>query len=414
MRCTDPVYCCLQEEFEGFTDDEIAQVAKKLSTVNAALAATIKQKDPSDRKRLSTDSHASQLPAKGSRVKIRQSYDAMVRGGLVKRAKTHISTTVQKHNEKSHTSKRSKEGRKPHVKLKTIKIRLGVGRKSGKIIHRGSSPSSDDSDSDFEPLSAKVFVSKHKTKKSSERKHRKSKNSVPGIVRLPERSLAKQLLVKAKAGRNKLQFVLPTVSSRSSRKIIPNKRFLEGSYGEMTSSTVKKSRTEEETLVESVSFETVTSDVCLPVASVDDPAIDPKLSLFDQPLIVEGKRHRKPSLRLIRQLSDDTVVDNKLVLPSGGGVDGLGAVVVTKRHGQDILRKAKLRLNQAAMNRSKKALARSLKRKMRREQRKAGASTSSLQFLPLDTPLSVQISPIKFGVLSPETPVFGAAGLSAG
>ena len=352
-------------------------------------------------------------------MKIRQSYDAMVRGGLVKRT-THISPKVQKHNEKSHKSKRSREGRKAHVKLKTIKIRLGVGRKSGKIIPRGSSSSSSnsDSDSDFEPLSSKVFVSKHKSKKSTEKKNRKSTNSVPGIVRLPERSLAKQLLVKAKAGRNKLQFVLPTVSSRSSRKIIPNKRFLEDSYGEMTSTTMKKVRTEEETLVESVPipFETVTPDVCVSVASVD-PAIDPKLSLFDQPLIVEGKRHRKPSLRLIRQLSDDTPVDNKrsqLVLPSSGCVDSLGAVVVTKRHGQDILRKAKLRLNQAAMNRSKKALARSLKRKMRREQKKAGVSTS-LQFLPLDSkPLSVQISPIKFGVLSPETPVFGAAGLSAG
>ena len=442
-------YFCLQEEFDGFSEREITKVAKKLSTITAALAATYKQNAPSQSpsKQLVSGPRPIRQSASWSRVKVRQSYNTMLKDSLVRQTKTRISPKGKVSASKTGDNKR---GRKAHVKLKTIKIRLGTGGKRGQIVHgRGSLPrewTSSDDDSDLEPLASKVWAPKGRSKTWSEAEHIKSKRSakIAGLVRLPERSLAKQLLVKAKASQKKLQaaktpglchrkqFVLPTVSSRSSRKIIPNKRFLEDSYGEMTSSsTVKKVKTEAEMSVTAVLSETVTADVSMPLANTT-PVIDPKVSLFDQPLIVEGKRQRKPSMRLIRQLSDDTVVDHKrkqseerrkgsghLVLPSSGSVDSLEdldrSVAATKRHGQSILRKAKLRLNQAAMNRSKAALVRSLKRKMRREQ-EAGVSTSTQQqFLPLDMkPLSVQISPIKFGVLSPETPVFGAAGLSAG
>ena len=371
---------------------------------------------------------------------MRQSYDALLKEGLVKQTKTRISPKVQKGDTKGNLS--GKRGRKAHVKLKSIKIRLGTNGKRGKIIHGGRSPApkltSSDDDSDLEPLVSKLPPSKRKAWMH------KSKVKVAGLIRLPERSLAKQLLVKAKAKQkqqqqtgsaltlgvdrkgpvtcHRKQFVLPTVSSRSARKIIPNKRLLEGSYGDITSlSTVKKVKTEETSLTPDQS-NTVAPNISTPLVAAP-PAVDPKISLFDQPLIVEGKRQRKPSMRLIRQLSDDTFVEHKRkqedkrkVLPSSGSADSLEDVdrslAATKRHGQSILRKAKLRLNQAALNRSKAALARSLKRKMRREQ---AATSSSQQFLPLDVkPLSVQVSPIKFGVMSPDTPVFGAAALGAG
>ena len=375
---------------------------------------------------------------------MRQSYDALLKEGLVRQTKTQTSPKVQKGDTKGNSS--GKRGRKAHVKLKSIKIRLGTNGKRGKIIHGRGSPaprlSSSDDDSDLEPLVTKLPPSK---RKAWMKMGHKSKVKVAGLIRLPERSLAKQLLVKAKAKQkqqkqtgsalalgvdrkgpatcHRKQFVLPTVSSRSARKIIPNKRLLEDSYGDITSlSTVKKVKTEETSLTPDQS-NTLAPDISTPLVAVP-PAIDPKISLFDQPLIVEGKRQRKPSMRLIRQLSDDTFVEHKRkqedkrkVLPSSGSADSLEDVdrslAATKRHGQSILRKAKLRLNQAALNRSKAALARSLKRKMRREQ--AASSSSSQQFLPLDVkPLSVQVSPIKFGVMSPDTPVFGAATLGAG
>ena len=140
-----------------------------------------------------------------------------------------------------------------------------------------------------------------------------------------------------------------------------------------------------------------------------------KASLFDQPLITEGKRERKPSQKLKVKMVEGPedefvdVISNTLcadefsksrkvhLTPSklGQSMHSPTLPVVApifappkfgstpfrsltqqsqdveakKRSGHNILRKAKLQLNRAAVNRSKVALAKSLKKEMKREEK---------------------------------------------
>ena len=99
----------------------------------------------------------------------------------------------------------------------------------------------------------------------------------------------------------------------------------------------------------------------------------PRPGLFEQPVVVEGKRHRKLSAKMMLRLNEDvhpTGTDNvKTAQSASPSVPAKAGADTDKLHEQNIVRKARFHLNRAAMNKSKDALARSLKRKMEHEER---------------------------------------------
>ena len=161
--------------------------------------------------------------------------------------------------------------------------------------------------------------------------------------------------------------------------------------------------------------------------------------LLEQPLIVEGKRQRVPSLkvRMIKRQSEDLTPGSES--ENGGGdassfkgdplkpngskkekftlfpkapssapktfnragpmklprrdKDGKESIL-TKRSGQIMLRKAKLQLNRTALNRSKAALARSLKAQLKREAKQKGRRYEPQRHSPrpgVTSPLSISV-----------------------
>ncbi|KAL4228619.1 Histone-lysine N-methyltransferase [Mactra antiquata] len=256
-------------------------------------------------------------------------------------------------------------------------------------------------------------LQEHSTKPKSFKLDRK--HGVPGAKgKKSEMDMAKFLLEKAKqanalqeqarvkkmaAARSPVQvqkktFVLPSQSSRSSRVIKPNKRFLEDdSFHSLVKKKAKPSLTpnnESLTSDNNSSLSKATDEkLCFSPNSSGVTSVESGVGLLDQPLIVDGKRDRKPSLKL--QLSDDDIpflsptqssLTSPLAAPKLGtglfsksqfqkasekqrlGMMGFGA---SRLHGASIVQKAKLQLNRAALNKSKAALARSLKAEMKRE-----------------------------------------------
>lgn len=208
---------------------------------------------------------------------------------------------------------------------------------------------------------------------------------------LQEQARAKRLAAAKKpAPVQRKEFVLPKQSSRSSRVIKPNKRFLEEEG--LSPSPKKKTKLEDETNVGSP-LSTTQSPFSVSVAK--SLTLSPSVSkdifpirtvgLLDQPLIVAGKRDRKPSLKL--QLSEeDSFSPEKAPLLSPLAAPKLGTGLLQqskfektidkpkfsmfatgRKHGASIVQKAKLHLNRAALNKSKAALARALKAEMKRE-----------------------------------------------
>lgn len=264
------------------------------------------------------------------------------------------------------------------------------------------------------------------------------------------------------------KFVLPTKSSRSSRVIKPNKRFLEDDNVQQL--IAKQAKMSPASLTTVPAFNTpifgmgvvsdksnsfsafpsyglsmspfnMTRDKGFPAFStapqpsgtssfMDGAANQKPLGSLDQPLIIEGKRPRKPSLimrmklveddpadeiRLQQQLSDSTTAVKSSLIPDGqtpladskfsttplpSQIKSFGApkslIAPAKlftdssarslsskafrshyKHQQIlsnlpsqstvVLRQAKLQLNRTALNRSKAALARSLKAQLKRE-----------------------------------------------
>ena len=304
------------------------------------------------------------------------------------------------------------------------------------------------------------------------------------------------------------QFILPTVSSRSSRKIIPSKRFLEGegsggfgalSYGapaeqyqpvtekkrqslplrkprkvvdlasdsrrsslpvskdaasaaivigdddtptkesdEPRAETVhaKDSQSQE---VESQAAADITSTPADDVIDVSDASSDTstkrdrvvskksqlkgvpgapkgrkkrdgchtrqrKIGSLDMPILVEGKRERKPNIRL------------KDLFASKEKPSAEAAQAAARQSGKNILHKAKLRLNQTALNKSKTDLAKKLQREMKtaetaatQQESAAALKTKRPQFAPLGA-LAGQISPLK--LTGAESPSQARAGSS--
>ena len=240
------------------------------------------------------------------------------------------------------------------------------------------------------------------------------------------------------------QFILPTVSSRSSRVIIPRKRFIEEDF---ILPPIKKPRTDQplphgevelETSVEGLKggrvpkehgrssyqdrIASLVSKVVKSGKSKPQDEVLPGCSallggedaapVLDQPLVLEGKRERKPSMKMLWKFADEDQrsyqeklhekkLENRKKIEEkkrqgvddegseadfqgeSGGEDSQGIdkfeklrleklqkhAEATKRSGHNILRKAKLQLNRAALNRSKAALARSLGKQMKKAER---------------------------------------------
>ncbi|XP_052803783.1 uncharacterized protein LOC128233934 [Mya arenaria] len=230
-----------------------------------------------------------------------------------------------------------------------------------------------------------------------------------------EKDMAKFLLEKAKQA-NKLveqkrikrlspnkktvqrkAFVLPTKSSRSSRVIKPNKRLLDDESVDY-SIVQKKSKPAADSpksppVIPKGKFSLGSAKISRPLlASPKEHVLfteGPGIGLLDQPLIVDGKRDRKPSLKL--QLSDEesfgfppniSPLRSPLAAPKlGTGLfqqsqfqkgekQKLLNLGSSRKQGSSIVQKAKLQLNRAALNKSKAALARSLKAEIKRQAKK--------------------------------------------
>ena len=162
--------------------------------------------------------------------------------------------------------------------------------------------------------------------------------------------------------------------------------------------------------------------------------------LLEQPLIVEGKRQRVPSLkvRMIKHQSEDfapppgsesetagdtSVLKGEQLKQNGSKKENFTLFpkapssapktfnragpmklqrrdkdgkesILTKRSGQIMLRKAKLQLNRTALNRSKAALARSLKAQLKREAKQKGRNSEPQRHSPrpgVTSPLSISV-----------------------
>ena len=419
--------------------------------------------------------------------------------------------------EKEKKEKAAADSEQKPLKLKPIKIRLGSDGNEAKIVRGPGRPSIYDKDSPTSKVSAepedqsprgrsaKKVRFKDEVVLPARRGRRKKVVVVPGSKRV-DKTVAKQLLAKAKRGQPKKrqpkglqmaegeegeggeddemeekrqvdralgspskprQFVLPAVSSRSSRKIIPNKRFIEETFPSYPMKKTKfgsppsasllspadvkpfspQSHGQGSSAFSDETMETHFEEVRTPPSS----GLPSPESALGSPLIVEGKRERKPSMKLIMKLTDEDVMSRKLenrkkieekkkhhgettspLKPTVSNIEQLKAAgftqseikrqieaeqlelsqleelertaEATKRSGQNILRKAKLQLNRAALNRSKAALARSLKREMKREEKKQASLKASEQ-LSVKTvgfggfrsqPMSnLQLSPLK-------------------
>lgn len=108
------------------------------------------------------------------------------------------------------------------------------------------------------------------------------------------------------ASHQKREFVLPSQSSRSSRVIIPNKRWLED---DSVHQGVKKGRLSDECSPMSGSHFSIMgmndSPSMFDASQSFSSLASQKQGLFDGPLVVEGKRARKPSLKVRMKLSQD-------------------------------------------------------------------------------------------------------------
>ncbi|XP_067676995.1 histone-lysine N-methyltransferase 2A-like isoform X2 [Haliotis asinina] len=549
-----------EEDFDGFSAKDVRYGEKKLERTTSDLIKKLFNSDEETertpapraktirlgRTRSSVDAPLSS-DRTGGRIKavVRKSCQELVKGGLSKTPKSHVMASVKE----VERMKMPKEGRpkkivrgkrfvigqrKENVKFKkpalTVKLKNFDPSKSPRP--RGRPPRVD------KLLTETVNKQQEKVPRKVGRPRKTGipvkevRKKLPvKVVCVPktkqtEKKRAKQLLEKAKKGRPVLQsrisqpmkpksdpnvvhipkpkkeFVLPTVSSRSSRVIIPNKRFIEedGYYGKVWKKP-KLDKSPDASLVSPKAKEEgstkkmkVTPGNKVPktpekgVASegkdktpsrkknsdnfaspdvVMSPILHPKggnsVSLFssvvagkmkkDKSLIVEGKRQRKPSLKMrmrkgeiprgmlldmdesssASQESSQGSSENssksvdlfpKSVSASAGvsvfsraGPMSLGKggqdTLAAKRSGDNILRKAKLQLNRVAVNRSKAALARSLKAQMKKEaklQRQQLRKKSS--FSPQSPTSPLALSPISGtrafidGPGSPPRPLF--------
>ncbi|OWF41440.1 uncharacterized protein LOC110462400 isoform X2 [Mizuhopecten yessoensis] len=498
-----------EEDFEGFTPKDVQKSEKKLKAMLALCEDSPEKIVPSSKPASSRIAKAKvNLTATDRGRGVRKSYTELLKHGIVKPSKPSLLKQAREETQKTlkikFKIKKEKSGLEGSPKLsrksldkKSVKFDLTPkGQGKGKSIEKGSKKM------------AVVPVKQKKGKKCLERteeetpryakkkvKEKDKLSSVKGSKGVKgQQNLAKQLLQKARKGQQTVkvqgkvkspimspkspknqayprkQFVLPTQSSRSSRVIIPNKRFLEqddfnqimtkrtrmeesalSPKSETSAATSPRSRVQERLKVKTEQLKSPQLTSLSPGPAVPhippgqltslspgptvphvppghlfDPMEGQTLSLYDQPLIIEGKRARKPSLKVRIKLTDERIqafqvksfekklearktieaekaqtselkrvhltpsklagaVTSKLptspiFAPPKFGVSGRSALserqrlealekeaLATRRKGHNILRKAKLQLSRSALNRSKADFARTLKKEIKME-----------------------------------------------
>ncbi|XP_060073553.1 uncharacterized protein LOC132553337 [Ylistrum balloti] len=496
-----------EEEFEGFTQKDVQKSERKLKAM-LAQSEDSSEKVPSGKpvgKRLAKIKDTLTAADRGRGV--RKSYTELLKHGIVKPAKTSLMKQAREETKKSLKIKLNVKKEKSalvsssfpavtrkSLDKKSVKFDLtpkGQGkRKSVEVdVKKTIGVSVKQKKGNKCPEKTDEETPQYTKKKVKERDKLSPGQGLKGVK--GQQNLVKQLLQKARKGQQavkvqgkmkspvtspksprgpshpKKQFVLPTQSSRSSRVIIPNKRFLE--QDDFNQIMTKRSRVEESTLsprTETFSTSTTTTTTSTsPRVKIPDkskvkaeqltspqltslsqgPAVPPlppghlfdpveagqTLSLYDQPLIVEGKRARKPSLKVRIKLTDERIqafqvksfekklqarknieaekaavgsmagskkvhlTPSKLAVtvtspsklptspifaPPKFGVSGKSALserqrlealekeaLATRRKGHNILRKAKLQLSRSALNRSKADFARTLKKEIKME-----------------------------------------------
>ncbi|XP_033758364.1 uncharacterized protein LOC117340710 [Pecten maximus] len=469
-----------EEDFEGFTQKDVQKSEKKLKAMLAQCESSPEKvtsfKPIGSRLAKAKEKLASPDRGRG----IRKSYTELLKHGIVKPSKSSMLKQAREETQKSlkikFKVKKEKSGSESSpqfsqkVQVKRKSVETGV-KKTGAVNVKQKKGKKDGANEETPQYSKK------KVKERDKLSVAQGSKGVKG-----QQNLAKQLLQKARKGQQTVkvpgkvkspvtspksprgpayprkQFVLPTQSSRSSRVIIPNKRFLE--QDDFNQIMTKRSRVEDSTLSPKSETFPVTSargkvpekskvkaeqmkspqltslppgpPVRPPPGHLFDPIeAGQTLSLYDQPLIVEGKRARKPSLKVRIKLTDEriqafqvksfekklqarkTIEEEKAAVggvqeskrvhltpsklagavtspsklptspifaPPKFGVSGQSALserqrlealekeaLATRRKGHNILRKAKLQLSRSALNRSKADFARTLKKEIKME-----------------------------------------------
>ncbi|XP_061183956.1 histone-lysine N-methyltransferase 2A-like [Saccostrea echinata] len=354
------------DEFEGFTKEEVRLSEKKLQKE----LAKYKRDDEGDISSPVSPKFGTRLSKRRESLEnlpsaectrnrkstlIRKSYKEMINQGLatpsksyiIKKAKDSASARSEVHKEMKKWQKNRKSTETSQEKApKKFKIRLDPHGKVRKIGNKKGRPSkSDESNSDDYDKPLKVDEKEEMGASEKGKKKVKEKDKFSAVGK------AKQLLQKAKTCKKdkvspeqtkkkvsaRKQFVLPVLSSRSSRVIIPNKRFIEEDSENLgksfakrpalkTDQSLKPAVVEPKLLPETGLFANASTKLqieteklpSLPISSLSPSGIvKPKFEaltgiggfpspLYDQPLIVEGKRARKPSLKVRMKMSDSS------------------------------------------------------------------------------------------------------------
>lgn len=272
------VYFLQEDDFEGFTKKDVHKSERKLKEILAQCEdsddVTLESPKSTGTRITTTRESLDSLPASErtrnrEKTVVRKSYQELIKQGLIQPSKPY---TVKPAREETKAALK--------IKLKMTKVKSDRPRKSldNKSVKFDLTPKGPKKGRpSLEKLGKKSGVVEIKVKKGKKDRdkfsdgvppygRKKDKVQSSKVMKDPK-NLAKQLLQKARKGQkitktsvkmkspitspksprsqpyNRKQFVLPTQSSRSSRVIIPNKRFLEDdSY---TPLMVKRSRIDE-------------------------------------------------------------------------------------------------------------------------------------------------------------------------
>lgn len=312
------IFCLQEEEFEGFTQDDIDQTSKRLISLETELG---------EQKRALAEMTV--VNPKKYWPKGVQFLQSALKDGQAQPARTSMLSRVLE-AERAHKTPVAAVPTRSPIKLKfkmdskkanREKIRLKKMKEKAKL---------------------KTLKEKAKIKKLKEKEKKKMKAIKKKIKKLKRKegkvevtdevvvTPVKPVAVKplqAEPNSVAMGFVLPSQSVHSSRRIIPNKRLTDYDDG---FSPIKR-----------VKPPVVESAETLPLEQFKAP--DAAAAKWEP---VDGKRERKPSSRMVDMMCED-IVKKKI-----------------EKSSKNILQRAKFRLNRSAINKSKRALAKSLKRKM--------------------------------------------------
>lgn len=279
IQCVYIYYILQDEEFEGFTAEDVRKAERTLAKYEAELYG----EDEDTRSKVSSDTSVSPLSTSvkistrfarqreslenlptsdrtrnRERAVIPRSYKDVLKKGFAKPSKSYFIQsrkdieTPQAETKKALTSyyrtpkvaslemvKYYEQGFriKKKGKFKGARVIHGTGRPKylKTVVRKSYIPSDNTAGSVHLHSSPEQEDVKHKRKRKE--RDKKKFPVVSSVIKRGRKNIVKSLLDRAKKGKDdsgkhklpvkKKQFVLPTQSSRSSRVIIPNKRFIE-------------------------------------------------------------------------------------------------------------------------------------------------------------------------------------------